>query len=45
MLQVLGRLAPVPATFLKQLATDHELFGELPRNVQRQVRHVRWKNV
>jgi hypothetical protein len=36
--QVLGQLAPVPATFLKQLATDAELFDELPRSVQRQVR-------
>lgn len=38
MSQVLGQLAPVPATFLKQLATDAELFDELPRSVQRQVR-------
>ncbi len=38
-LAVLNRLEPVPATFLKQLANDRELFGELPDSVQRQVRH------
>lgn len=37
---MLGQLAPVPATFLKQLATDQELFDELPRSVQRQVTTV-----
>ncbi len=31
-------LQPVPATFLKQLATDRELFWDLPVGVQRQVR-------
>lgn len=36
-LAVLGRLSPVPASYLKQLATDGELFGELPITVQRQV--------
>ncbi|GAB4814531.1 hypothetical protein N2152v2_001577 [Parachlorella kessleri] len=36
-LAVLDRLQPVPATFLKQLSTDRELFGELPLGVQRQV--------
>ena len=41
---MLGQLAPVPATFLKQLATDAELFDELPRSVQRQVGHLhQWK--
>ena len=38
-LAVLDRLQPVPATFLKQLSTDRELFGELPIGVQRQVSH------
>lgn len=37
---VLARLTPVPASYLKQLATDGELFGELPRVVQRQVRRA-----
>ncbi len=37
-LAVLGRLHPVPAAFLKQLATDKELFHELPHNVQQEVR-------
>ncbi len=36
-LAVLDSLHPVPATFLKQLSTDQELFHELPRGVQRQV--------
>lgn len=36
-LAVLDSLQPVPATFLKQLSTDQELFHELPRGVQRQV--------
>jgi negative elongation factor B len=36
-LAVLDKLQPVPANFLKQLATDVELFGDLPRGVQRQV--------
>lgn len=36
-LAVLDRLQPVPATFLKQLATDRELFWDLPPGVQRQV--------
>ncbi|PRW60598.1 Negative elongation factor B [Chlorella sorokiniana] len=36
-LAVLDRLQPVPATFLKQLATDRELFWDLPVGVQRQV--------
>ncbi len=36
-LAVLDRLQPVPATFLKQLAGDKELFVELPAGVQRQV--------
>ena len=38
-LAVLGRLQPVPAAFLKQLATDQELFQDLPLNVQQEVRH------
>jgi len=33
---VLDRLRPVPATFLKQLAVDREVFWELPPSVQRQ---------
>ena len=37
-LAVLGRLQPVPAAFLKQLATDQELFQDLPLNVQQEVR-------
>ncbi len=37
-LAVLGRLQPVPAAYLKQLATDNNVFPELPENVQRQVR-------
>ncbi|PSC68506.1 Negative elongation factor B [Micractinium conductrix] len=36
-LAVLSRLHPVPASFLKQLATDKELFWDLPVGVQRQV--------
>lgn len=36
-LAVLGRLKPVPAAFLKQLATDKELFHDLPQNVQQEV--------
>ncbi len=36
-LAVLGRLQPVPAAYLKQLATDNNVFPELPENVQRQV--------
>lgn len=36
-LAVLGRLAPVPAAYLRQLATDKEVFPELPEGVQRQV--------
>ena len=35
-LAVLDRLRPVPATFLKQLASDREIFWELPVGVQRQ---------
>ena len=37
-LAVLGRLQPVPAAYLKQLATDDNVFPELPENVQRQAR-------
>lgn len=37
-LAVLDALAAVPASFLKQLASDRELFWELPPGVQRQVR-------
>jgi hypothetical protein len=37
-LAVLGQLRPVPATFLKQLATDRALFADLPPGVQREVR-------
>jgi hypothetical protein len=37
-LAVLGRLQPVPAAYLKQLATDSNVFPELPENVQRQAR-------
>ena len=37
-LAVLGRLLPVPAAYLKQLATDSSVFPELPENVQRQAR-------
>ena len=40
-LAVLGRLQPVPAAYLKQLATDNNVFPELPENVQRQARAVR----
>lgn len=36
-LAVLSHLQPVPASFLKQLATDKELFWDLPVGVQRQV--------
>lgn len=36
-LAVLSRLQPVPASFLKQLATDRDLFWDLPVGVQRQV--------
>lgn len=36
-LAVLSRLQPVPASFLKQLATDKDLFWDLPVGVQRQV--------
>ena len=36
-LAVLQRLHAVPATFLKQLAMDRELFWELPTEVQRQI--------
>ena len=36
-LAVLGQLQPVPAAFLKQLATDQELFQDLPLNVQQEV--------
>ena len=36
-LAVLGRLAPVPAAYLRQLATDKDVFPELPEGVQRQV--------
>lgn len=36
-LAVLARLHPVPAAYLKQLAEDTDLFGELPLNVQQQV--------
>lgn len=38
-LAVLGQLQPVPAAFLKQLATDQELFQDLPLNVQQEVRN------
>ena len=41
-LAILDRLHPVPASFLKQLATDHELFWELPIGVQRQVCCACW---
>ena len=37
-LAVLGQLRPVPPTFLKQLATDKDLFADLPPAVQREVR-------
>lgn len=37
-LAVLGRLQPVPAAYLRQLATDKDVFPELPEGVQRQVR-------
>ena len=37
-LAVLGRMRPVPAAFLKQLATDAELFHDLPHSVQQEVR-------
>lgn len=40
-LAVLARLHPVPAAYLKQLAEDTDLFGELPLNVQQQVRVLR----
>ena len=36
-LAVLGQLQPVPAAFLKQLATDQDLFQDLPLNVQQEV--------
>ena len=36
-LAVLGQLRPVPPTFLKQLATDKDLFADLPPAVQREV--------
>ncbi|KAK9862457.1 hypothetical protein WJX84_012054 [Apatococcus fuscideae] len=36
-LAILGRLHPVPVSFLKQLAGDRDLFKDLPRGVQRQV--------
>ena len=36
-LAVLGRMRPVPAAFLKQLATDAELFHDLPHSVQQEV--------
>ncbi len=39
-LAVLGQLQPVPAAFLKQLATDQELFQDLPLNVQQEVRNL-----
>ncbi len=39
-LAVLGQLRPVPATFLKQLATDRELFADLPPAVQREARSL-----
>ncbi|CAL5228021.1 g11083 [Coccomyxa viridis] len=39
-LAVLGQLQPVPAAFLKQLATDQELFQDLPLNVQQEVWEV-----
>ena len=35
-LAVLGQLRPVPPTFLKQLATDKDLFADLPPAVQRE---------
>jgi len=35
-LAVLDHLRPVPATFIKQLAVDREVFWELPARVQRQ---------
>lgn len=38
---MLGRLKPVPAAFLKQLATDKELFHDLPQNVQQEVHPLR----
>ena len=37
-LAVLGQLQQVPAAFLKQLATDQELFQDLPLNVQQEAR-------
>jgi len=36
-LAALGRLHPVPAAFLKQLAADRDLFADLPAGVRRQV--------
>ena len=39
-LAILGRLHPVPVSFLKQLAGDRDLFKDLPRGVQRQVNHL-----
>lgn len=35
-LALLERIHPVPATFIKQLAVDRELFWQLPGSVQRQ---------
>lgn len=35
-LAVLDRINPVPATFLRQIAADADLFQELPIGVQRQ---------
>lgn len=37
-LTVLTLVRPVPASFLKQIAADADLFTELPIGVQRQVR-------
>ena len=36
-LAILGELKPVPASFLKQLAANRDLFQDLPLGVQRQV--------
>ena len=41
-LAILGRLQPVPISYLKQLADDKDLFQDLPRGVQRQVLTPAW---
>ncbi len=37
-LAILSQLHPVPASYLKQLAEDQELFKDLPQSVKQQVR-------